>query len=208
MVSCFLQHGIGRGPIYMAAIFLSTALIYLAADEVGCVEFNEETEKDEIIEDCNIRVYGAFSPAALVTNIATISGVLVALLLPIAGAIIDFTPHRRTVGIVSAVLMILTDFAQIFTNSKNWFAMAILEAISGLFFEVQLVCTLAYLPEIAKEVGTTTMNTSEFCSIASRQFLGFFSYPHITMYDTGSHGTHSRDGNRIPGTFHAFGGCH
>lgn len=148
----------------MVAVFLSTALIYLASKEVGCLEIDEETGEEIIVEDCNERVYGAFTPAALVANVATVSGVLIALFLPIIGAIIDFTPHRWTVGVVSATLLVLTQFILIFINGTNWIGMAILAAFSGFLFQVQAVTTVAYLPEIARELGEKAMNSGEFAT--------------------------------------------
>lgn len=144
----------------MAGVFLSTAFIYLAADQVGCVRVQADTGEEEIIEDCDERVYGVFRPAALVTNIATISGVLIALFLPVLGAILDLTPHRWTVGVGSAALLMLTEFAKIFTTADTWFAMALLESVSGFIFEVQVLTSLAYLPDIARVTGEVTMNKS------------------------------------------------
>ncbi|CAB9500794.1 expressed unknown protein [Seminavis robusta] len=154
MAQGYNVHGMGRGPIYMCTVLLSTAFIYLASDKVGCVDM-----QGKIVDDCEERVYGAFRPAALVTNIATISGVLVALFLPLIGAIMDYTPHRKTVGVVTAILMILTEAIQIGTTSQTWFGMALLEAFSGLLFETQIIASLAYLPDLAKTVGDETMNT-------------------------------------------------
>ena len=145
----------------MAAIFLGTAVIFLASNEVGCVEVNEETGEEEIVEDCDEKVYGTFSPAALITNVATISGVMIALFLPVVGAIIDYTPHRWTVGVVSATLLVLTKFAQIFTNANTWFAMSIMEAFVGVLFQIQAVASIAYLPEMAREMGENSMNRSK-----------------------------------------------
>lgn len=153
-------HGLGRGPIYMASLFLATSLIFLASKEVGCIEVNEDTGKEVIVADCDERVYGVFRPAALVTNIATIAGVLVALVLPIIGAILDYTPHRWTVGVVSAALLVLIEAIQIGTTSDTWFAMGILEAVNFCVFEVQFLAIIAYLPDIARDVGEKTMSTN------------------------------------------------
>lgn len=119
----------------MSNVFLSTALIYLASEEVGCVE--EVDGKMEIVEDCPERVYGAFRPAALITNIAVISGLLSALFMPLAGAVVDYTSHRWTTGVVSAILITVVQVIQVGTNSNTWFPMAILQAITGCFYQIQ-----------------------------------------------------------------------
>lgn len=91
----------------MASVFLATAFIFLASEEVGCVEVDEATGSKRITEDCDEKVYGAFSPAALVINIATISGCLDgALLCPLSGPSSTLLP---TVGVASALVLLLTE---------------------------------------------------------------------------------------------------
>ncbi|CAB9520832.1 expressed unknown protein [Seminavis robusta] len=159
--------GTARGPIVMSNIFLSTALIYLASEQVGCLETTPEGET-QVVEDCEERVYGVFSPAALITNIAVISGLLAACLMPIAGAIVDYTAHRWTTGVVSALLITIIQIIQIATNSSNWFPMAILQAVAGCFYQIQVLATWAYLPDIARQVNnetTMTRFTSNFTMV-------------------------------------------
>ncbi|CAB9501522.1 expressed unknown protein [Seminavis robusta] len=150
----YCVHGLGRGPIYMCTVFLSTAFIFLASEEVGCVD-----EDGQIVENCQERVYGVFRPAALVTNIATIAGLLVAFFLPLIGAIMDYTSHRWTLGVVTAILLLATEAIQIGTTSQTWFGMAVLEAVSLLLFETQITASLAYMPAIARTVGDESLNT-------------------------------------------------
>ena len=119
----------------MSNIFLSTALIYLASEEVGCVE--EVDGQMKATENCDEKVFGVFRPAALITNIATVSGLLSALFMPVAGAIIDYTSHRKTTGVVSAQILTLIQIVQIGTSSSNWFAMAILQVFMGVAYHVQ-----------------------------------------------------------------------
>ena len=157
--------GTGRGPIIMTNIFLSSAFIYLASEEVGCTEevynVNSNTTEWKVVEDCDVKVYGLFAPAALVTNIATISGVLSALFMPVIGAIVDYTSHRWMVGVVMAVLIIMIQGAQTFTNSQTWFAMSILQALTGFFYQIHILASYAYLPEISRAVGEFKMTQCE-----------------------------------------------
>ena len=157
--------GTGRGPLVMSNIFLSTALIYLASEAVGCTEevLDEDTNTTswQVVEDCDEKVYGLFSPAALISNIAVISGVLSALFMPVIGAITDYTPHRWTVGVVSASLMVLVQAVQIGTGSHTWFFMSILQAITGFFYQVQVLANYAYLPEMSARLGEKTMTGCE-----------------------------------------------
>jgi MFS-type transporter involved in bile tolerance (Atg22 family) len=100
-------------------------------------------------------------PASLVANIAILSGVLSALLMPIAGAMVDYTPYRRRLGCVSAFLMILIQAIQIGTVSQTWFPMSILQGLAGFLYQVQVLATYAYLPDIARSVGESTMTRCE-----------------------------------------------
>ena len=83
----------------MSNVFLSRSLIKLAENEAL-----QSCEDEGIVaDDCELTVYG-FRPSSLVTNIAVIAGLLAAFLLPIVGAIVDYTDHRKLVGGISAAL--------------------------------------------------------------------------------------------------------
>ena len=147
--------GMARGPLVMSNIFLSSAFIYLAAEQADCLVPSDESDPDsglEVMEDCPNRVYG-FKPTSLVSTIAVISGLLAAFLMPLIGAVVDFTPHRRMVGIMSAALMVAIQAVQAGTVSATWFPMAILQAIVGFIYQIQVLAVYAYLPEMARDVG-------------------------------------------------------
>jgi hypothetical protein len=149
----------------MSNIFLSTSFIYLASKDAGC-QMDVTDEGDQEQQDCNNNIYG-MTPTSLIANIAIVSGLLSAFLMPIAGAMIDFTPYRRETGILSAIFMIAIQAIQIGTVQATWFPMAILQAIAGFLYQVQVLATFAYLPEIARSVGQTK--------------LTYCTYIHLTM---------------------------
>ena len=142
----------GRGALVMSNIFLSTAFIYLASEEAGCLT----PSGDEVLDSCDEEVYG-FKPSSFVTNIAVISGVLSALFMPFFGAMVDSTKHRKTVGVISALLMMMVQAAQIGIVSQTWFAFAILQAVAGFMYQVQVLAVYAYLPDMARVVGQERM---------------------------------------------------
>ncbi|KAI2503704.1 Vacuole effluxer Atg22-like protein [Fragilaria crotonensis] len=135
----------------MSNIFLSTLLIFLASEAAGCLDKN-----GKVADSCETSVYG-MRPASLVANIAILSGVLSALLMPIAGAMVDYTAYRRTLGCVSAFLMILIQAIQIGTVLQTWFPRSVLQGIAGFLYQVQVLATYAYLPDIARSVGESSM---------------------------------------------------
>jgi MFS family permease len=140
-----------RGAIVMSNLVYTSSLIYLASAEAGCLG-----EDGKVVDDCNKRVYG-FAPAALMANIAVVSGVLSAFFMPLFGAIVDYTSHRWAVGVVATVLMIVIQIVQIGTVAKTWFAMLILQALAGFFYQVEVMAISAYLPDMARDVGQKTM---------------------------------------------------
>jgi MFS-type transporter involved in bile tolerance (Atg22 family) len=139
----------------MSSLFLSTSLIFLASEAAGCLD-----DEGKVAETCTNNVYGML-PAALVTNIAILSGLLAAFLMPLVGAMVDYTPHRRALGITVAFLIMLIQAIQIGTVSQTWFLMAVLQGIGGFLYQVQVLTIYAYLPEIARSVGQPTMINCE-----------------------------------------------
>ncbi len=139
----------------MSNVFLSTSLITLAQRSVGC--------GDNTIETCENQIYG-FRPSSLITIIATASGLLSAFLLPLIGAIVDYTKHRKILGAVMAGLLVLVQAIQIGTVQSTWFVMSIFQAINGFFYQALLLTMFAYLPEIKRIVGQQIMTsyTSRF----------------------------------------------
>lgn len=147
-----MQIGVGNGSIAISNVFLATSFIFLASKEAGCVD--EATNR---IIPCNTRVHGFF-PTTFVTNIAAISGLLSAFLLPVIGAIIDYTRHRQTVGKIVALLILIIQTVQIGAVESSWFPMAICQAIVVALFEVHYALAVSYLPDIARyDVSHDTM---------------------------------------------------
>ena len=149
----------------MSNIFLLSSLLFLASDAAGC-----SSEDDEA---CSKRIYG-FYPSSLISNIGIISGLLSAFLMPVCGAMVDFTPHRRLIGIILVIFLTVIQGVQVGTVAATWFAMLVLQGIAGFFYQLQVVAVYAYLPEIAREVGEPKMAIfcrNFTCSQFAAQFL-------------------------------------
>jgi len=147
----------------MSNVFLSTSFIYLASQEAGCLD-----DDGKVAASCDTKVHG-FRPASFVSNVAVISGVLSALLMPVLGAMIDFTDHRRSVGIVSAIMIMMIQASQIGTVESTWFAMTILQAIAGFLFQAQVLAAYAYLSDMGRELGEETMTQCTYTQLPFRQ---------------------------------------
>jgi len=142
----------GRGAFVMSNIFMLSSLLYLASEEVGCLD-----EDGKAADECDKKVYG-FQPSSVVTNIAVISGIVSAFLNPVVGAVVDFTDYRHAMGVISSCALIAIQAAQIYTVGSTWFPMAILQAIAGSIFQIMVTSTYAYFPEMSDEVGERAMS--------------------------------------------------
>lgn len=114
----------------MSNIYLATSFVFLANQQAGCLD-----EEKQTIPDCPNRVYG-MAPAAVVSNIAVVSGVLSAFFMPIFGAILDYTHHRKLVGVTATAIMVVIQAIQIGTVPSTWFPMVLLQALSGFLYQV------------------------------------------------------------------------
>mmetsp|Transcript_44967 Transcript_44967/g.109217 ORF Transcript_44967/g.109217 Transcript_44967/m.109217 type:complete len:673 (-) Transcript_44967:2423-4441(-) len=152
-----------RGSVIMSNIFLASSLIYLACEEADGLRPDLESDDPENNLTCTNpdenKVYG-MTPSSLITNIAVVSPVLSALFMPVVGAIVDFTPHRRLVGKLSALLLVAIQTVQIGTTSQTWFPMAILQGIAGFVYQIQVVTVYAYLPEMYKHLRRLAASSS------------------------------------------------
>ena len=146
----------GQGAVVMSNIFFATTLIHLASEQAGCVDAD-----GLVMKGCQTRVYGML-PVALITNIAVVSGLLSAFLMPLVGAAVDYTPHRRKIGMYTAALIMLIQAVQIGTLPNTWFAMSVLQGIAGFLYQIQVLTSFAYLPAIARIVGEAKMANCEY----------------------------------------------
>mmetsp|Transcript_22644 Transcript_22644/g.25972 ORF Transcript_22644/g.25972 Transcript_22644/m.25972 type:complete len:535 (+) Transcript_22644:111-1715(+) len=170
----------GRGMLVMSNIFMSTSLLWLAKNEAGCFE-------DPTIEgECHKEVHG-MKAESFVTNIATIAAVLSAIFMPICGAIVDYTPHRKLVGIVTATILIGLEVVQIGTTEQTWFAMGIIQAIKAFIFQLQIVVVFAYMPDISRQVDETTMTKFSSQISAGQYFASILFLVVITVISQLSH---------------------
>lgn len=165
------QYNLGRGAIYMANVTLTSAFVYLASQQAGCLTTDTPDGAIEIIEDCRRTTYGMI-PASLIINIQVISGILNAFWMPYIGAIVDCTHYRRTAGATISFVLVAIQAAQIGTTSSTWFVMAILQGIAGALFEFVSLVVFSYLPDMARNVGEKAV-TGCTCRRCDANFAGF-----------------------------------
>jgi len=129
-----------RGPLIMIGSYMGSAILRLASDAAGCPS----------PRNCNNTVAAGLKPSSLLTLVSTVAGVVAAILMPIFGAIVDHTRHRKLVGIVSAVVAVLVTGMQIGISydPNNWLYILILDGIQTFAVLVHATAVFAYLPDI------------------------------------------------------------
>ena len=165
----------GRGPLNQVGGFVGNAILRLAADEAGCKK----------LADCQKKTHG-FRPSSLLTATTSIIGVISALLMPFVGAVVDHTPHRRMVGIVSGFFAVALVGAQIFISEDNWFGMLVVDAAQTFAFLVHTTAVFAYLPDLSLDQEVVSHYTSRF---NVRQVLGQFVYLSLVIVSGQIRGT-------------------
>jgi len=141
--------GIGRAVQFIGAgAFLGTALIRIAKEAAGCP--TEPPEGETVVPECNTKVYG-IKPSSLLTTYTMIVGVASACLLPLMGALIDYTPYRLRVGRIASSVFTVLILPTIFLNEDNFFSIAIIQVIVSFAGWAQTAITYAYLPELTTD---------------------------------------------------------
>jgi UMF1 family MFS transporter len=153
-----------------AGAFLLPALLKLAKLEAGCEI--EAPEGEVKAPECHGKVYG-IKPSSLLTTILTIVGVLSASLLPVVGAIVDTTPHRRLIGRILALILWALMIPMIMLNEDNWFLVSIVFIVLGFCGWLHAMVNYAYLPELTKDQDELNELTRDI-SIMSFSFIVLF----------------------------------
>jgi len=148
-------NGYARAALSMSNIYMNNMLIYFSCKAGGGFG---EGEQANMCVNPNVTVYG-MKPAALISNILIVAAVLSAILMPVFGAVVDYTRHRRKVGIIMSALLTIITAMQIGTTEQTWFAMALLQAVILMIYQVQLTALFAYYPEIARDCGLDKMTS-------------------------------------------------
>ena len=140
----------GRTVCFLSLLFLSGAITMLASKEVGCWQDGSVVQGAE----CKGRVFfGLLQPTSMLTAMATVGGLVNALLMPVVGAAVDFTPFRWHVRAGSSVVLVLTNCAQASVSAETWMAVSVLQCTLGAAsYMTNAVCTLAYMPELKTNI--------------------------------------------------------
>jgi MFS-type transporter involved in bile tolerance (Atg22 family) len=152
-----------RGPLNQVGGYLGSAIVRLASREAGCLRGPR---------NCSNTIYGV-QPSSLLTTSSAIAGVTSALLMPVFGAIVDHTEHRKLVGVISGIMAVGAVGAQMSISEDTWFFVLIMDAIGGFSLIVHAASVFAYLPDLTLDHGVLAHYTSR---INIRQFSTQFVF--------------------------------
>lgn len=162
-------HGVARGAVVMSSLFLGPALLRLAVAEAegncnGGSGHNDGEGAGDHCDDGGGRVYG-MKPTSLLTNIGVLSGLLSSVLMPAFGSVVDRTPHRKSIGHVSAMALSAVKGVEIFLNRSTWFAISILQVVNSVAYNAYSCAAYAYTAELSTAPDEQTVYNSRFQTV-------------------------------------------
>ena len=152
-----------RATITMSSLFLGPALLELANNEVAACG-----------DQCNGRVYG-FRPTSLLSNIATVSSILVSVTLPLVGAVVDHSPYRKQVGAYTAAGMVLCKLIELSVGPSTWFFVSVMQVVFLVLFSFHMTAIYAYTADLSTDVSQQTWYNTSFYVIMYASTLLFLA---------------------------------
>jgi len=154
------------------AFFVNTVL-KLATIAKMCYAQAEQAGADfDVAEKCG-PTFGSINPSSLLAMYATVIGVISATLLPLTGAVIDYTPHRRLIGRITSALFVLFQIPTIFLNKNNYPTILSMHACAMFVGWIHMSMLYAYLPELTNSEIRLAAYTK---SITIWTFIGMIIY--------------------------------
>jgi len=170
----YILNGPGRGTLYTSYVFLSVAMQELAFLDAGCTStvcpvmngtqpyreeyYLEDDDKysfdDEFLNDyyeCKNKTNG-FRPSSLMALMMTVASIMSVLGLPIVGAAVDFTPHRKLIGQVLISIAVVGNAVQVGISQDTWIYMAALQAALKLVIDGHQLCMFSYVGELSQDL--------------------------------------------------------
>mmetsp|Transcript_41967 Transcript_41967/g.98337 ORF Transcript_41967/g.98337 Transcript_41967/m.98337 type:complete len:462 (-) Transcript_41967:181-1566(-) len=147
-------------PLYLC--FTGAAIVEMAMVEAGCDGQGQ----------CDKQIFG-FKATSILTNLQLYVGLISAIFMPFAGAIVDNTRFRWHVGAITAAIMVCINAFQIAVWSKLWMALLVTQGLQYVVYTVHNVIQFAYLPELTTDIHEMSKFNAAFNSI---QFGSIFVY--------------------------------
>lgn len=150
-----------RGPANQLGSFVGSAILRMASKQAGCLD----------PRNCSKTLSSGMKPSSLLTATSAIVGVAAAILMPFVGAIVDHTNYRKTVGVVSALVVVGATGVQISISQdrNNWLFILVVDAVHSFALMVHTTAVFAYLPDLTTDEEviphyTTHFNVRQCCA--------------------------------------------
>lgn len=174
-----------RATVGISNIFLGYAILKYAAKAAGCEEVRNLRPSRKWGESamlrpraqvgkeiCGKRLPGGLRASSLLTVMLTVGYVAVALCLPLVGALVDSTPHRRRVGLYTSYVLIAIQALEMGISEATWEAMAALQVAAQVAYLLHLVPHFAYIPELTRD--ETDLASIQATALGSGYGASFF----------------------------------
>ncbi|GMH84130.1 hypothetical protein TrST_g12285 [Triparma strigata] len=170
----YILDSAAMGTNVMSGLFLGTALLAMASNP-GC-EGEGAGEGGQPDADPTVSFFFTeMRSSSILAVMATVSGLGCAFLLPIIGAIVDYTPHRRKLAIISAFLLTLINASQVEVGKSTikWKTVGYLQVAAAWIYQIHNVTKFAYLPELSSSSLTISSINSRNTGV---QFFAQFLF--------------------------------
>jgi len=175
---------IGRSIAVMSAsAFLATIWLNKVKLAAGC---EIDVDEDGLPEVCNGRVYG-FKPSSLLTMYTVFISIVSCVLMPLFGAVVDYTPHRRLMGRWFSAVLAIFLIPTIFVDELKWeITAAAFVVMTATSWGETVVCN-AYVPELTEDESVLNYFTAMFVIIPFGCVVLFLSFVVGVAYALGIH---------------------
>jgi len=142
-----------RGPLNIVGTYVGSCLLTLASLEA----MNNNDNK----------IYG-MKPSSLLAAVAGAVTLVAALIMPFIGALVDRSHHRKTMGILTAIIVVITTGFQISISETNWPVILCLEVIGGISLITHTTSVFSYMPDLSNSESVIVKYSTGF---HTRKFL-------------------------------------
>jgi UMF1 family MFS transporter len=167
-----------KGILHVSTAFLGPALIQLAyadAEERFCKDqYNGVNDGDyncTPTED-DLRVFG-LRPSSILTLSSVVATAVAAVALPIIGALIDRSSHRKTVGAATAYALVFFNAVQAMLSQRNWPLFWLSKIVADFTYIVHTSILLAFMKDLTTNSQTLATYSSKFSVLQFTFTAGF-----------------------------------
>ena len=162
----FFMAGPARAPLFVSFAMVSVAMLELAFEDAGCtkdgfqISFNSSESRPQTImeatnsgDSCTRSTTLGIKPDSLLPSISVLASILNIFVVPLSGALTDYTQYRRAALVGSLLVCWLTNVFQIFLHSSTWKVLAFSQAVFGsTSYMINIMTVNSYSTEIVEKL--------------------------------------------------------